>query len=216
MKPKTIGPGALVVAALLSGCSSVHTQPAWESIKDKTAALSNNLRQSNQNPQRSGTSLLATPLHGALSRQPSTDGQTPEWPKVVITNLKIPAEQLDLGRTLTLRPDECIHFDAVLWRSAQESQRFDDIHLCANELPKQSNNFVLTWKSFSIAGDTTGQVRTEGPTPPSMKLPSDPVVDQWLMSQFGLYYLGSLLTLVGYDPDFTPDSRRFWVKDLSQ
>lgn len=211
---RKINAAAFTLAALLSGCSGVNTQTAWESVKDKTARLSQNVRQSTQQ-QRRGTSVLETPLLGALSRNPSKDGQTPEWPKVVILDLRIPADQLNLGRTLSLRPDECIRFDAMLWKSATASDRFEDVYLCADQLPKQSNNFVLTWKSFSIPGETTGQVRTEGPTPPFTKLPGNPSMDQWLMSQFGLYYLGSLLSLVGYDPDFTPDSRRFWVKDLS-
>ena len=84
----------------------------------------------------------------------------------------------------------------------------------APELPKQSNNFVLTWKSFSISGNTSGQVRSDGPIPPYSKLPSDPAMERWLMNQFGLYYVGSLLTLVGYDPNFTVDDRRFWIRNI--
>ena len=89
-----------------------------------------------------------------------------------------------------------------------------NLSLCAPELPKQSNNFVLTWKSFSISGKTSGQVRSDGPTPPYSKLPSDPAMERWLMNQFGLYYVGSLLTLVGYDPNFTVDDRRFWIRNI--
>ena len=75
---------------------------------------------------------------------------------------------------------------------AKRSERFSNLSLCAPELPKQSNNFVLTWKSFSISGKTSGQVRSDGPTPPYSKLPSDPAMERWLMNQFGLYYVGSL------------------------
>jgi hypothetical protein len=39
-------------------------------------------------------------------------------------------------------------------------------------------------------------------------------MDSWVMNQFGLYYVGSLLTLVGYDQNFTVDDRRFWIKNL--
>ncbi|MGR3815968.1 MAG: hypothetical protein ACU0AU_17865, partial [Cognatishimia activa] len=107
-----------------------------------------------------------------------------------------------------------VHFDAVLWHDAKRSERFSNLSLCAPELPKQSNNFVLTWKSFSISGKTSGQVRTDGPTPPYSKLPSDPAMERWLMNQFGLYYVGSLLTLVGYDSNFTIDDRRFWIRNI--
>lgn len=175
MKHK-IGPAVLALAALFSGCSTLHTQPAWESIKDKTAALSQNLRPSAQPQKQTSTSLLKTPLLGALSRNPSSDGRTPEWPKVVITDLEIPADQQNLGRSLSLRPDECIKFNAILWNSASDSQRFDKLRLCADQLPKQSNNFVLTWKSFSIPGETTGQVRTDGPR---LRQPSCRAAQPW-------------------------------------
>ena len=144
--------------------------------------------------------------HNALRQNLSTDGRAPEWPKVVISNLQIPADQMTLTRSLTLKASDCIHFDAVLWHDAKRSERFSNLSLCAPELPKQSNNFVLTWKSFSISGKTSGQVRSDGPTPPYSKLPSDPAMERWLMNQFGLYYIGSLLTLVGYDPNFTVGS----------
>ncbi|GAA0533665.1 hypothetical protein [Pigmentiphaga daeguensis] len=124
---------------------------------------------------------------------------------MVISNLQIPADQMTLTRSLTLKASDCIRFDAVLWHDAKRSERFSNLSLCAPELPKQSNNFVLTWKSFSISGKTSGQVRTDGPIPPYSKLPSDPAMERWLMNQFGLYYVGSLLTLVGYDPNFTVD-----------
>lgn len=38
----------------------------------------------------------------------------------------------------------------------------------------------------------------------------------YLMNQFGLYYVGSLLTLVGYDPNFTVDDRRFWIRNTKE
>jgi hypothetical protein len=144
----------------------------------------------------------------------ATDGRAPEWPKVVISNLQIPADQMTLTRSLTLKASDCIRFDAVLWHDAKRSERFSSLSLCAPELPKQSNNFVLTWKRFSNSGKTTGQIRSDGPTPPYSKLPSDPAMERWLMNQFGLYYVGSLLTLVGYDPNFTVDDRRFWIRNI--
>ena len=41
-----------------------------------------------------------------------------------------------------------------------------------------------------------------------------PAMERWLINQFGLYYVGSLLTLVGYDPNFTVDDRRFWIRNI--
>jgi hypothetical protein len=68
---------------------------------------------------------------------------------------------------------------------------------------------------FSISGKTSGQVRTEGPTPPFNKLPSDAVTDRWMYGS-GQYFIGSMLTMMGYDPQFTVDNRRFWVKNVQE
>ncbi|WP_244609969.1 hypothetical protein [Lampropedia puyangensis] len=158
--------------------------------------------------------MLSTPLRNVLKSNLSTDGRAPEWPKVVITNLQIPDGQMTMARSLSLKASECINFDAVLWRDAKRVERFSGLSLCAKELPRQSNDFVVTWKSFPVPGKTTGQVRGDGPTPLYNKLPSDQAMEQWLLNQFGLYYVGSLLTVVGYDPNFTIDERRFWIKNL--
>ncbi|WP_234454594.1 hypothetical protein [Pseudomonas sp. LAM2023] len=200
----------------VTGCSSTEMQGALNSLNGVGQSISANLKQ--VSPASVGTtsknSLLRTPLYNALRQNISTDGRAPEWPKVVITNLDIPADQRSLSRSLTLKANDCVHFDAVLWHDARRSEHFENLSLCAPDLPKQSNNFVLTWKSFSVSGKTTGQARTDGPTPPYSKLPSDAVMDSWVMNQFGLYYVGSMLTLVGYDPNFSVDDRRFWIKNI--
>lgn len=61
---------------------------------------------------------------------------------------------------------------------------------------------------------TTVVVQPASPTTRADTLPSDPAMERWLMNQFGLYYVGSLLTLVGYDPNFTVDDRRFWIRNI--
>lgn len=166
--------------------------------------------------QDSATDLTETRLMGVLRENMSTDGRAPEWPRVAITDLKIPSDQLNFGRGMTLRPDECIHFNAVLWTNDSESERFDDLRLCAEDLPKQSNGFVVPWYTFPVSGENTGQVRTEGPIPPYNKLPSDNAMEKWILNRFGQYYIGSLLTLIGYDPQFSIDRRRFWIRDVKQ
>ncbi|WP_205204412.1 hypothetical protein [Azonexus hydrophilus] len=209
---------ALLLPIFLAGCATTGMQDALDSINDLGQSISTGINQAVTAPTQGGVgnSLTGTPLHNALRRNLSTDGRAPEWPKVVITNLQVPADQMTLTRGLRLKATDCIRFDAVLWHDARRAERFSDLSLCAPELPKQSNNFVLTWKSFSISGKTTGQVRSDGPTPPYNKLPSDPAMEKWLMNQFGLYYVGSLLTLVGYDPDFSVDDRRFWIRNLKK
>ncbi len=205
----------LLLPFVLTGCATPDMQGALDSMNGLGKSIGSSLSQAATPASAANrNSLLGTPLHNALRQNLSTDGRAPEWPKVVISNLQIPADQMTLTRSLTLKASDCIHFDAVLWHDAKRSERFSNLSLCAPELPKQSNNFVLTWKSFSISGKTSGQVRSDGPTPPYSKLPSDPAMERWLVNQFGLYYVGSLLTLVGYDPNFTVDDRRFWIRNI--
>lgn len=160
----------------------------------------------------SGNSLAKTKLMGVFNRSLSTDGQPPEWPKVAITNLYVPADQASSSR-LRLRANDCVHFDAVLWYDAKHNEKFNDVSLCALELPKRSNDFVTTWRTFPISGKTSGQQRSDGPVPPRSKLPSDSLTDRW-MTGLGIYFIGSMLTMMGYDPQFIEDDRRFWVKKV--
>ncbi len=160
-------------------------------------------------PSGGGTSLTKTKLMGVFSRSLSTDGRAPEWPKVAITNLYVPADQASPSRYRP-RANDCVRFDAVLWYDAKHNEKFNDVSLCALELPKRSNDFVITWRTFPISGKTSGQQRSDGPVPPRSKLPSDALTDRW-MTGLGIYFIGSMLTMMGYDPQFIEDDRRFWV-----
>lgn len=198
---------------LLSGCATTMGQIS-ESMNDFGKSLGT---QSASGPAigtvgGGGVSLTSTKLMGMLSRSPSMDGSAPEWPKIAVTNLTVPAEQVANTRLMLKRTD-CVRFDAVVWHDAKHNEKFNNISLCALELPKRSNDFVTTWQVFSIEGKTSGQVRGDGPTPPYSKLPSDPTTDQWMLGA-GKLFVGSMLTMMGYDPNFTVDSRRFWVKNV--
>jgi len=214
---------AAVVASgsiLLSGCATTDMQAAMGQSNGSLSELGKALATPGaagtgptiSSAGRSGTSLATTKLMGALSRSPSTDGRAPEWPKIAITNLVVPAEQIANMR-IQLKRTDCIKFDAVLWHDEKHNEKFNDVTLCSLELPKRSNDFVTTWQVFPIGGKTSGQVRGEGPTPPYSKLPSDAATDQWMLGA-GKLFVGSMLTMMGYDPNFTVDTRRFWIKNV--
>ncbi|MEQ4616711.1 MAG: hypothetical protein ABN482_01545 [Corticimicrobacter sp.] len=208
--------GIALVSLSLAGCVTT------DDMKGMLDSLNSFGQTAGADAQQAGgaggtaNSLKNSPLHNVLRENLSSDGRAPEWPKIAVTNLQIPGSQMTMNRSLSLKANECIRFDAVLWRDAKRVERFKDLSLCASDLPRQSNDFVITWKSFPISGRTSGQVRTDGPTPPYNKLPSDQAMEQWILNQFGLYYVGSLLTLMGYDPNFTLDDRRFWIQNVKQ
>lgn len=157
------------------------------------------------------TDLSKTMLANILTPA-SASTNVPEWPKIAIRDLDIPANQL--GGERPLAGNECIHFNATVWTSATVSDRIDNIRFCAKDFTSKNNQFVLEWKIYSIPGKTTGQLRSDGPVPPSSKLPTDPLVDQWFQSKNAYYYLGSLLVAMGLDKNFYPDKRRIWVVNL--
>lgn len=202
---------------LIAGCTTADIKGVMDSLNNAGKPVSSSPNQPAAQPvtNTDRTSLLRTPLHNALSRNLSTDGRAPEWPKVVIINLQIPDDQLS-PTTLYPKANDCIWFDAVLWHDAKRSERFTHVSLCGSELPSGvPNDFVRLYFSEPVPGKTTGQLRTDGPTPPFLSRPSSQVLQQWMTSgRFGTYFMGSLMRLVGYDPDFPIDGRRFWIKNI--
>jgi len=197
----------------LSGCATTDMQAKLGEVKGSFNNLLTKTPTARVNEGQSKTSLTKTKLMGILNQYPSTDGRAPEWPKIAITNLVIPAEQATAYRG-SLATNDCIVFDAVLWHDARSSEKFTGVSLCAPELPKRSNDFVTTWRTFPISGDISGQIRSDGPTPPYSKLPNDAVMDRWVTVGPGIYFIGSMLTMMGYDPQFSSDNRRFWVRNV--
>jgi len=208
----------LSASFLLSACSVTDMQSAIGEINGTLSGLNASLGASGSTNTTqntvgaSATSLTQIKLMGALSRTISTDGSVPEWPKIAITELRIPEDQIKNPRMILKRTD-CVQFDAVLWHDPKNKEAFNNVSLCAPELPKQSNGFVTTWQVFSISGKTTGQVRGDGPVPPLYKLPSEGFLYKWVPLT-GIYFIGSMLTMMGYDPQFTADDRRFWIKQV--
>ncbi|MCL2523397.1 MAG: hypothetical protein FWF20_04860 [Betaproteobacteria bacterium] len=202
---------------LLSGCADM--QSTIDQVNTSMSDLGKSLSTAGSGPiigsaGSSGTPITQTKLAGALARSPSTDGRAPEWPKIVIVNLTIPVKQINEPAGYQFKANDCITFDAIMWTDASHNEKFKNLSLCAPEMPDSGNTFMSSWQSFSISGKTSGQVRGDGPTPPYMKLPSDQLMSNWIgMNRWGIYFVGSLLKIVGYDPQFTKDDRRFWVKN---
>ena len=170
---------------------------------------------------RGATTIAKTKLNGILAQNPSAGSSAALWPRIAIRDLEIPQWQVQ-GAAFN-RPvgtADCIYFNVTLWRTNTQSERIENIELCGNELSRnQDNNFVSRWKALPInSTTTTGQKRTEGPVPPKAKLPTAPEIDTWFWNHQALWYLGTLLTKLGYDQGFVPEetSPRVWVVNLKK
>lgn len=212
MKSQTKSICAALTILFLAGCTTAQLNDSISSYNNKMKELTSGLNTPQQT--KNNNSLANTKIAGIFKQYLSTDGSTPEWPKIAIRDLEIPENQLDWKHPLKLAANECIQFNATLWMNEKNKEEINNISLCSQNLPKQSNTFVTTWKSWPISGKTTGQIRTAGPTPPYNKLPSDPKIENWIMHQFGLYYIGSIITETGIDPNFTKDDRRLWIVNI--
>ena len=104
----------------LSGCSTQEltlTSAKFKSAVDdfggkKSAVVSDG-----------ATDLSKTRLANILAPA-SGSTNVPEWPKIAIRDLDIPANQLTENRPLA--GSECIHFNATVWTSAIVSERIEN------------------------------------------------------------------------------------------
>lgn len=203
----------VLLACLVSGCTTADIKGVVDALNSPARPVGTSPGQPAVQPSANmeKNSLLKTPLYNALHQNLYTGGKVPEWPKVVILDLEIPRNEL-AAPSINPLPGECIRFDAVLWHDAKRSERFSHVTLCASELPTGVTYDFVGFLSF-ISGKTTGQLRTDGPTPPLYIMPTDQAMKQWTAFS-GLYFVGGLMRLVGYDPDFPIDNRRFWIRNI--
>jgi outer membrane murein-binding lipoprotein Lpp len=142
---------AVSTSILLSGCATTSMQDVVGQINGSLNELGSALSGAGSNStEQNRTNLKDTKLMGVFSSSLSTDGTAPEWPKVAITNLQVPSDLASLN-SLRLKYGQCIIFNAVLWHDSKNNEKFNDVSLCSQDLPKRSNGFVTTWRTFPSA-----------------------------------------------------------------
>jgi len=180
-------------------------------LKSATALQGNNT---------TGKHLQETPLYQIYKKFPITDTSNPEeYPKVAIS-ISYPNWLNDGQATLGIfKNNPCLIYSLTFWLNAKQSQKYDELTVCASEMARVSHSGLRSiWPSFSIPGETTGQVRGYGPTPPLFPFPTDSASKNFLLYG-GVFYLGAILNNLGYDWEFPQDRRRVWVVkvgDISQ
>jgi len=166
-----------------------------------------------------GNPLRGTELDGIFKKNPISNSQRPEmWPRVAVTIKSATAGVHNFSGPGTLRADDCVVFDARLWKSATEDRKFENLRLCAGGVAELSKGVAFRTLdlfpryTFHRGQNTTAAQRTEGPTPPFYMFPQDIRSQQeWiLMARNTKFYLGSILLALGYDWDNDFD-RRVWI-----
>lgn len=168
------------------------------------------------NSAKPSISILDTRLANLLSNNPSTSNDKPQWPRIAISELRVPTYQVRenipaVGFTLR----DCVYFNATVWTNETASEQLENVSVCGADMARlrikgyDNRGAVMAWQSSAVSGETTGQTRTSGPLPPAYGLGKSDFLKLWLDHGYGLLFLGHILHSVGYDPNF--DERRIWL-----
>jgi hypothetical protein len=238
-RPAAQAPTRLMAAALallLAGCESMpggtavadHLKKAFVAAAQADGATRTAAAPGATGAAQAGSGEFAkNPLEGTeldkiFQKKPITNTNRPErWPRVALTVKAVTPGVHTLSGQGTLRDSDCITFDARLWRSASDSQKFENLRLCTPAVQTLSKGVAYRtlelFPRFTVPGgeNSTANQRTEGPTQPFYMSPQDiKTQQQWFMGPWNnKFYLGALLVALGYDWDNDFD-RRLWVVSL--
>jgi hypothetical protein len=226
----------LVLLTMLSGGSTFaqataqQSEPAPSSqnpfakaFSDAKAKLSSDLLGKVQ-LKPGAVNFFDTKLNNLLGKNPSTTSAFPEWPRIAISNVELPATALThvpIGGSFKIKPGDCMYFKATIWADEKNSETLDSVAVCGIDIGRhpdlEANNQYKTSTDvmWPASGGTTGATRTEGPTPPEYFI-DDQLAQRELdfrTRRSVLPMVGFLQNAVGYNKRF--DQRRMWLVNFS-
>ncbi|MBS0225573.1 MAG: hypothetical protein JSS25_04425 [Proteobacteria bacterium] len=157
-----------------------------------------------------------TPLAGIFNSSAAINA---DYPHVAITitdfsdRLLTPQGQ---DPTNPAHPNDCLWFDATLWRSAKSSEKFTGLAICAADAHQgfMKGHFNGNVWLGTAPNKNTGQHRTTGPLPPFNIYPQDAGAEN-LTNGVGQLLLGNLLMQMGFDFTYNGNTGRVWVVSVS-
>lgn len=129
-----------------------------------------------------GSALSGTALQDIFLDSPydSSKRGDEQWPRVAFTVHEQPEfhSQVTPGVTGAAYTEGCWTLSAIIWHNETSSEQVEDIRWCTpeNVLYEVAKSDASLWFIYSadISFDkTTGEIRTDGPLPPSRAFPSD-------------------------------------------
>lgn len=176
--------------------------------------------------------ILDSKLLDLLASNPATSNVNPEWPRIAISDVRLPASLLQahgevaFGKSIQMGPGDCFYFKATIWSNETASEVLDKVALCGSDMQKEKRRSNLgqgqlgTHLEFTlpIQGKTTGSVRTVGPTPPNYLLEERIAENESREAALHGYGAARALTIllenfVGFNSN--TDTRRFWVVNFA-
>lgn len=152
-----------------------------------------------------------TPLNNIFNSEVAINGDYPHV-AITITDWSDRITSRGVNPTTKAQANDCLTFNAALWRNAQSSEPINDLIICAKEAHRGSMRgaFDGGFRFASVAGNHTGQRRTTGPLPPANVYPRTVEADG-LLDGPGQLLLANLLMEMGLDVSYGGNVGRVWV-----
>lgn len=180
-----------------------------------------------------GKLISQTPLYHFFDAHPRRS-PSDNWPRIAIQvddyseslvpttagfQTQYAAQMVGSSQPNVARPIECIKFTAVIWRSAKQSERVENVVHCNADIRMSESTLSVgalnLYRSLTALPSTSsGQVRNFGPKPPTKLLPTESQEDIRLYGT-GQHLFSSLFTQLGYRGPLDGDPR-LWFINLAQ
>lgn len=134
---------------------------------------------------------------------------------ITITDWSDRINSRGMNPTSQAQANDCLTFDATLWRNAKSSEPINGLIVCAGESRRgyMRGAFDGGFRFASVAGDSTGQRRTTGPLPPANVYPRTAEADD-LLDGPGQSLLANILMEMGLDFSYGGNVGRVWVVSI--
>lgn len=152
-----------------------------------------------------------TPLNDIFNSDAAVNSDYPHV-AISITDWSDRITSRGMNPTSQAQANDCLTFDAMLWRNAKSSEPIDGLIICAGEARRgyMRGAFDGGFRFASVAGEHTGQRRSTGPLPPANVYPRTAEADD-LLDGPGQSLLANILMEMGLDFSYGGNVGRVWV-----
>lgn len=205
-----------LVTPLIAPVAFAQEQPQpkpsiWSRFKQEVGSLVAPQGQAGTAFPGSHRRIQDTPLNDIFNTDAAADTGYPHV-AITITDWSDRITSRGMNPTSQAQANDCLTFDATLWRNARTSEPIDNLIICAGESRQgyMRGAFDGGFRFASVSGENTSQRRTTGPLPPANVYPRTAEADD-LLDGPGQSLLVNLLMEMGLDFSYGGNVGRVWV-----
>ena len=195
----------------------------WSKIKRITAEEAGNAVSINGKPLGQGMAagpdgsngkrirIQDTPLADIFNAESAINADYPHV-AITITDYSDRIVSRGMNPTSAIDRNDCLYFDATLWRNAKKPEQINGLSYCASDGIKgfMRGPFEGAFRIGFTTNSNSGQRRTTGPLPPANIYPRGSE-DDTLLDGPGYALLGNILMAMGFDFTYGGNTGRVWV-----